>query len=513
MGINTNEIFIPKKIPTIGIDKELELDTPIPEYCPNIARVIRVDCTPFAEKCSVEEGKVSANGKAVYDILYETDYKNKLKCVSFTQDFSIAANIPRNDMENLTAFCKISCERISCKLLGPRRVLLKATLGTNFDIEGEQAVNAIEVAEGGNVFFRKKTIGFEGKTLSESSIHRFEEEITLNQGEKSIGEIVCGSIDILPPQVNLSSGRAEIRTNATLHTLCEAEDKEGDYYTAQKTVPVSIDYQSKEIEPNKRVSVSLSPQDSSFSPELDQYGESRVIKTAFSVKAQLNINEPKAYTVAEDMFEKDCDIIFAKTSVNTPQLLKHTETNFSAEAKLPPASPKPELILDSSSRAMGLHTEKTEEGLIIGGRFAVTLTTRTSEGVYTIDHTVPFEHSFPIALPRIEASFCAQVYPIETAASLLPDGSVNLRILAGASVSAFAEARECFISEITKRTPSESLKDGSALIYCFPNKDESLWDMAKHYRADPEAIAKENPESFDENGNSLGNDIPVLIKT
>lgn len=472
-----------------------------------------MDCTPFIERCAIEEGKVSANGKAVYDILYETDYKNKLKCVSFTQDFSIASNLPRTDIEDPTVFSKLNCERISCKLLGPRRVLLKATLGTCFDIEGEQAVNAVEVIEGGSTFFRKRTIGFEGKSVYDSSVHRFDEEVNLNQGEKSIGEIVCGSIDLLPPQVSLSSGHAEIRTNATIRALCETEDKEGCYYVAQKTVPLSIDYQSNEIEPNKHISVSLNAQDSSFSPELDQYGESRVIKTSFSVKAEMKLNEPKAFTVAEDMFEKDCDILFSKATVNTPQLLKQTETNFSVEAKLPPASPKPEIIMDASSQAMGVHTERTDDGINILGRFALSATAQTPEGIYSIDHIIPFEQSLPLELPQTEASFNCEVYPIETAASLLPDGSINVRIIAGASITVLAEAQETFISEITKRTPCDALNDGASLIYCFPDKNESLWDMAKHYRADPEEILKQNPESFDESGKAVDNEAPILIKT
>ncbi len=392
-------------------------------------------------------------------------------------------------------------------------MLLKATLGTHFDIEGEKAVNAIEVTEGGNTFFRKRTIGFEGKSVCQSAIHRFDEEISLNQGEKSIGEIVCGNIDLLPPQINLSSGHAEIRTNATIRAICETEDKEGCYYVAQKTLPVNIDYQSNDIEPNKHISVSLNAQDSSFSPELDQYGESRVIKTSFSVKTEMKLNEPKAFTVAEDMFEKDCDILFSKATVSTPQLLKQTETNFSVEAKLPPANPKPEMILDATSQATGIHTERTADGLNIIGRFALSATAQTAEGIYSLDHMIPFEQSVPLDLPPAEAIFNCEVYPIETTASLLPDGSINVRIIAGAGISVLSEAQETFISEITKRTPCDALNDGAALIYCFPDKNECLWDMAKRYKADPEAILKENPESFDESGNATDSDSPILIKT
>ncbi len=490
----------------------MELDSPIPEYCPDIARVVRVDCTPFSERCSIDDGKASANGKAVFDILYETDYKNKLKCVSFTQDFSINVNLPRFDLENPTIHCDLDCERISCTLLGPRRVLLKATLGADFQIEGQQSVSALEPKENGKAFFRKKDIEFQGKTVFDSSIHRFDEEINLNQGEKNIGELICGDIDILPGQINLLSGHAEIRTNATLRALYENEDKEGDYHITQKTLPINIDYQNNDIEPDRRISFKLKTQDSSFSPELDQYGESRVIKASFSVKAEMKMNETKSFSVADDMFEKDCDITFTQTTVNIPQLLKESESGFSVEAKLPPAIPKPDIIMESSSETFGVHTEKTPEGVNIIGRFVLNTIAKTPEGVYSFDHTIPFEQSIPFDVPQTEYEVSCSVYPIETVTSLLPDGSINARILAGATISVFGEQKETFISEITKRIPRQVLNDGATLIYCFPDKNENLWDIAKNYSADPEAIAKGNPESFDESGSPTNPESPILIK-
>ncbi len=495
------------------MDKDLELDSPIPEYCPDIARVVRVDCSPFAERCVLEDGKAIMQGKAVYDVLYETDYKSKLKCVSFTQDFNSSVAVPKNELENPLLFCKPVCERISCQLLGPRRILLKSTLNTHFELEGEQAVTAIEPTESKDVFFRKNTLEFQGKTISDSTIHRFDEEIPLNQGEKSIGEIVCGSIELSPAQIAVSSGKAEIRTNALFRVLCEHEDKEGAYYIAQKLLPINIDYQNKDIDSQKHIELSLSTQDESFSPELDQYGESRIVKTAFSVKADMKLNETKSFTVAEDMFEKDHDIQFAKTTVALPQLSKQTEANFSIEAKLPPSMPRPEILLDTSARAVGISVESHEDGFTVNGRFITAIMAKTSEGIFCFDNSIPFSQPIPAELPQGEIRPKAQVYPMEASATLLPDGSINIRIIAGAKINAYTDTNESFISEITKRTPYNEEDDGSALIYCFPNQKENLWDMAKRYRTDPEVIARENPESFDEKGNAIDNELPVLIKT
>ena len=57
IGITLNEILIPKKLFKTKTEKELELDTPLADYCPDISRLIRVDCTPFIENCTLENDK------------------------------------------------------------------------------------------------------------------------------------------------------------------------------------------------------------------------------------------------------------------------------------------------------------------------------------------------------------------------------------------------------------------------------------------------------------------------
>lgn len=199
IAITINEILIPKKLFSAKLDKELEFDSALPDYCPDIARLIKVDCTPFTEGCNMENGKVVVNGKAVYDVLYETDYKNRLRCCTFAQDFSISVPIPAG-AENPYAFCNCGCERISCKLLSPRRLLLKASLWADMTMEGDLPAKALNVDEGRDIFFKKKTIGFEGRTALYNESFHFSDSLGLAQSEKSIGEIVCGTVTLQPPQ-------------------------------------------------------------------------------------------------------------------------------------------------------------------------------------------------------------------------------------------------------------------------------------------------------------------------
>ncbi len=512
MAIAFNEILIPKKLFSYNPEKELEFDTSLPDYCPDIARLIKVDCTPFVENCVIEKDKAIISGKAVYDVLYETDYKSRLRCCNFTQEFNFNFPIQKTEAENISAFSKCDCQKISCKLLSPRRLIIKSLLGVSLTAEGETPTKAIAVQESKDIFFKKKTIGFEGKTNQYSESFQFSEILPLAQREKNIGEIVCGYVTLQKPQINLSPAHAEIKTVADLHILCEEENNEGEYYFSSKSLPLNIDYKNEAIEDFKTANVILETVESQFTPELDQYGESRNVKASFEVKMKLRLNEPKAFTVAEDMFEKDFDSIPVKTQSKILRRLENHETNFSADSKIQSLSPKPEIILDSNSKLFNSKYEMAEDGIKLSGSFITTLMTDTTEGIYSMDHSVPFEHLIPKTDYPQSNNVSVEVYPLETNSTLHSDGSVSIRIIAEAKIDIFEEAEESFISDVTKRTPRPQGEKENCLTYCYPDMEEDLWGIAKIYRVSPEAVSKANPEIFGDNGKIISCDKPILIK-
>ncbi len=512
ISITTNQIQIPKKLFASTVDKELELDTSLPEYCADIARIVKVDCTPFAESCEAADGKATVKGKAVYDLLYETDYKNRLRCASFTQEFTVSATIPRNDATDISADCELTCTRIGCKLLSPRKLQIKTTLGASFDVEGEVSVSALAVNEDESTFFRKKTIGFDGRTKKQTDSFKFSDTIQLAQSEKSIGEIICGSLTLQPPQITLSPGRAEIRTTAIIRALYEEEDADGKYCTSQKSVPVSFEYLNDSIEDFKRISVKLFPFDVGISSELDQYGESRVLKAAFSVGMKLLINEPKAYTVADDVFEKGFDSSPVIGTASLPFRSGYSETAFSEEAKLAPTMPKIDAILDSYARDCGSSIEQGDGGVTVSGSFIVTLLVETADGVSSIDTLVPYSKFFVLDIDEGHSSLNASCDVAEAIPTLHSDGSISLKVIANARISAFSEKQESFVTGLTKRVTVSSESDEPCLVFCYAQQNESLWEVAKLYRASPESIKRANPQSFDEYGKLLDSGKPILIK-
>ena len=125
---------------------------------------------------------------------------------------------------------------------------------------------------------------------------------------------------------------------------------------------------------------------------------------------------------------------------------------------------------------------------------------------------MPFEQDIELNSPAAEYSLQAQVFPREVMPSLHSDGSITARIIASSKINLCYKEEECFVADVAKRTPAKEALSEPTLIYRFPQKGETLWDIAKSYKADPESILSSNLDSFDENGALCLAAKPVIIK-
>lgn len=501
-------ISIPCSLLDSTLDTELELDAALPESCPDIARLIRVDCTPFVEKCVHENDRLLIGGKAVYDILYEAEGKSHLRFCNMTQDFSHSVPVKNPGIDGIYANAEVNCRHISCRMLSPRKLLLKALLGTKCEIEYEKSISAVSVTENGDSFFKKKVIGFDGICESHSENHSFSEDLTLSQAEKNVGEIVFCKVNLSPAQVTVQNGSADIRVNAEISVLYEGENSEGEYIMSTKNIPLTFPYTNEKLEPHKKSIFALKVTESGASKDYDQYGESRILRVSFNVRTTAHIREPKAYTVATDMFSIGSEDVITIDRMSVPVIYDFGEKSFTAEASLPATEPRILEILSSDARCVSTQADITEEGVKISGTLVACIMGRTDDGIYSFDHAVPFENHIPLETEGI-ADIKVTVTPFDIIPTLHSDGGIAARLICSASIDASGRTEEEYVSAVTQHPIQKSGSDEYFLIYRFCDSNDTLWDIAKEYKVDPDELAQTNENAFE--GQSICK-TPIVIR-
>ncbi len=493
------------------MDHEVESEITLEESLPDIARLIRVDCTPFCDGCDTEDGKTTVNGKCVYDILYESD-SGKLKCHTSVRKFSASVAIPKQELSDVSSDAEVACKKISCKLQSPRKATLKASLGIHISTVGCQTLEAVAVTEESDLFFDKKVIGFDGKRQVIQKDFEFSETCRLAQGEKNIGEIVFGSLRLQSPQTTLSPGNATLKSNLTARILYEDEDREGEYVMSTKTFPVELQLDHPAIEDFKTLSFTHAVTGTQLEPQLDEYGESRCIAIKFGIQLKATVCEPAAHTVACDLFSTTHHHSSEETETTLERVAAREEKSFGFESKLPPSEPGIKEILSCVARDCGTTCTMTDSGLQAEGSVVATVLASTDEGIFSFDHVLPFSQTLTVDRAENYSKITATMGDIDAIPTLHTDGSISAKMICNLCIRCYSRYTEKFISNTTQQKERDNHDDDCSMIFCFPDKNDTRWSLAKKYYVNPNELSDANPNYFGEGGEILKKGIPLMIR-
>lgn len=445
-------------------------------------------------------------------MLYETDYKNKIKSASFAKDFSHNFDIPMQGCMNPLAEAVTRCTHISCKMLSPRKFIIKPRLQLNLDVFGNEAYKTVDTESGDNTYFKTTEIAYEKKLNPYTEKFTFEEELPLLQNEKNIGEIVFGNIRLQPPQVTMSGNDAIIKSNAVIKLLYEEEGSDNELVMTTKTLPLSMTLSNLEIDESGKIEVILSVSDEKLSSELDAYGENRIIKASFIASAKADMSEKTSEVIATDLFSSDYINKTESATIALPEQYSEFDRTFTIDTSVTPERAFVFPLFDTEITINELKTEIAEGGVVLSGSYTVSVLGRTADIIDSCDFNGEFNEFIAIDLPKNVTAVEAELYPFDYSSTMMSDGNLSLRIILNATIKTFTEENATIISSVLSEEPLAKGKESFAVIYYFPNSQDTLWSISKRYYVDPDSIKEANPNVFDENEQLISGTKMVLIK-
>lgn len=383
-------------------------------------------------------------------------------------------------------------------MLSPRKFILKSRLQLDLDVFANAAVRTVDTRSGDNTFYRTVDISYEKKLTPYIEEFTFEEEMPLLQSEKSIGDIIFGSVQLQPPQVTLSGSDAIVKTNATIKLLYEEEGSDNELVATTKIIPVNMTLSNLGVDDAGKVAVSLTVTNQRITSELDAYGENRIIKAVFTARAKADMTEKAVETIATDLFSSDSISKTESATIALPVQNMEADRTFSIDTVITPDKPFVNTPFDIDIIINDLKAEIADGGVNLSGSYTVSILGRTADTLESYDSTGNFTEFIPIELPENVTSVDAELYPFDYSLTMMSDGSIALRIILNAKLKAYAEEQQTVITSVLSQEPLPKEKESYAVIYYFPHANDNLWSIAKKYYANPSVIKNSNPNAFDD---------------
>ncbi len=497
MKAETTTVKLPRTLLETGADKDIELECTLADYLPGINRVIRTEANLLPEEVIINGNKAELYGKAVFSLLYESDYKGKLKSEKFVTDFNQRFDIGElPDGEHFPiAHCR--CSYVGCKTLNPRRFILRCRADTRIEIKSMQGAKTVSAEDCKGAFF--KTANHEVSYVmppcrKDFSIH---ENISL-EGMTPVAEIIYAAVCFTPGELSLSDGCATVRCNGVFKCLYEEESDEGNIKLLERSFPASFSIDDPDISSDTKANADIVCTGCEAMKEQDNYGENRIISLNCNALVKLSYLNKTNIKAATDMFFEEYECKARRDALYCEEAEMLPRHRFTVEKAVEIPDLPFTSCIDSNCEIVIKEVAVEDGNIEVKGVCAMNVLGCDEDGFSTHDVNLSFTETVPLQLKGVDAKAKISANAINASADV-NNGRFNLRI--AAELCGFIYKKKSFEAlaeaEVTKL--EAEAEDCKPIVIYYPEKGETAWDIGKRYHVDPKSILAANGDAFGKN--------------
>lgn len=516
MELKTNRAVISVTEPICSLMQEqsVELDYVLPDYYPDVCKLVKCFVTPavLSESVSPDGTRLSYELRADVRILYCSEENHILQCVTQTLHFSRTAELG-TACDGLTAEIIPVTDYVNCRAVSRRRLDVRGAITVRIRTTARRQQEVLCDVFEKTVQQKKRPVQYAAGNLHTVRNIVLAEEVELGEARPPVLHIVRCEAKPVENSHKIVSGKLLVQGSLAVQLLYACEkDGDGSLEPMSFRIPYSQLVELDGLEERDDCTVHISIASCDMKPVTDSSGDVRLLRCEAELRLSCSALRMATESLVCDAFstEHPCTCTAVKLSTAGAPV-PFTETIL-CSPKLSSADGAPECVYDAwcEVRNLTARTDAQAGEVQLSGMLCCNVFVREPGGMpRLLEKEEPFEHRFPMEdcseedMVQVHASVENCTY------TLTEQGEVSLK------------AELCLEGSVRRNTTCEVLtevqvqEDAShpknyALKLYFATEQEAIWDIAKRCHTSVAAIMEENDlteETLTESGMLL---IPIV---
>ena len=468
-------------------ERTIDCDFVLPDYCPDIAAVLKCTVTPFIQTRQLSGDRLVAEGTVQIKVLYLDEERKKVRVCEFSQPFSSNFVLKNGAGEMPCCELEARTDYVNCRATSPRRLDVHGAFSVHLKIHTAAAEQLLAEPGEAGLFTRPQ------KVRSTVPVAAVDKSFTVNEvldigGRAPIQTLLrtACAIQTEPPKV--LPGKLVLKGLLSVRNVYQTEAEEARTEQVDHEIPFSqlIDIEGLTDSWLCRIQPDI------ISQEIHVTANQAGANTLLNVNIKLNVNvscyHTEEVTVWSDAFSAHCPLKTEKRRVEftTLQGIETTRHTIKEQVDLPPDDIAE--VLDVWADAPAPTVRREEAVTYVDGRLNMYMLARDKNGQIgyyerTAEYSLPFEDACDRTL--------AAVTPLRV--DYTPAGN-QLEVRVQLEVT-----RQCIHMNMVDCLTSLSTVENEAYPPCraalkvyYADKGESLWEVAKSCRTSMQAVMEEN---------------------
>lgn len=492
MNLNneTQKIGFCETVCESAAEQSLDADIALPDYCPEIQRILK--CTVTAGITSVQNnsGRVTADGNAVIRIIYVGDNG---KISGYEQSYPVQKFIESSKITSDSAVSvSVRTDYVNCRAVNPRRIDIRAMLSFCFKAVKKRDDEILCSSDGAGIQTLATEYDFASLTGVCEKSFSIGEVLEIPDGKSPVSRIMNISACAVANDLKIINNKALVKGECTVkiyyigENSCEVE-------SAEHSMPISQIVELEGLNENSLCSVRLSVCSCEGIVKADSSGDMRLIDIDARISVCIVAFDEMPINLIGDAYSTEYEVRNTPKSMELLSFNGKFDTAFTNKIVLESIGVSVDCVLAVWCTDLRYNFTAKDDKCIVSGTYLATVIYKDTENnMAVIQKPVDFDCSVKMngKSERIVCHGSAQI----SACSCAVSGDSRLELKTEILISGIILSSEIkkYIGTIEISSDSARREKDCALTIYYCEKGESIWNIARRYGTTVDAIMNEN---------------------
>lgn len=473
-------------------EQPVDLDISLPDYCPDIQRILKCQVYPHISSRSITGDRLALEGSYTVKILYLDSGGTAVHCYETSQSFSAAIQL-KQTADNAQIFAFTRVEYINCRATSPRRLDIHGSFSAcaKVIVQGENEV--VSNIDGEGVEEQKNTLSINKMAGFAQQQFTVEEVLELGQGKPPADNLVRSDAFAVLQDYTPVANKLMIKGEVCVKFLYSTADNEAALEVMEYALPF-----------NEMVDCEGASENCIFNIQLNVSGLEAQIKndysgdqTYFDVQARVFVNA-SAYqnsdvTMVTDAYSKQYELNINSKQKNIENAVEFINDTDIHKGSLALEDVPISKIIDIWNEMSTVSADYANGQINYKGKFNICVLALNPDNkpVY-FERLMDFEYARPYQAKEDHIK-CSASMLVAGISYRITGGGIDLKVELRLSAGIYSQYSLKLITDVAADETKPRAQDKSAaLSIYYANAGESLWNIAREYCTSVNAIKLEN---------------------
>ncbi len=470
-----------------------DVDLTLPDYCPDIEKILKCTLTPKIQSKSLSGGQLSIDGYCVVTVLYVESINKTIRCceqsVNFSQSFSL-----KETPDNPIILTKTKPEYINCRALSPRRLVMHGAFSLYVKVMSTETENIYSTDEENLETLRETIRCADLKSYCQEQFNVCEEVSVADK--PPVETVLYSDLGVSITDTKAVTGKLMINGELNLRMFYLSDVESGATGKIDYILPFNQIIDCEGIDEDTINCITCDIMSYDIRLKNDMLSE----KPSVMLDAKLCVTE-EGYIINDEEIVADAYCVSCASSPKFEQFKIQSEVCPVNETGIHKFTVKVDdgaisKILDIYANVVSCDSMQSDDGIVVNGKINICMLALNEDNCPTfIERSFDFEHHLTsIGDCNTLKNLCIRIASISY--RLADDNTVEVRCELKFNACAVKQNTMKAVSDIEIFEDKPTMPEKCALTLYFADKGENLWNISKSHNTRLDMLKAEN--SLDE---------------